>query len=179
MKEQISALLDGELAPPERAALFDAMKADDAVFDDWRAYCLVSDALRGEDRSGRDISASVMAALNHEPTVISGFGSNRGEARNDSWWSRSMPIAAAVLGVAVVAWAGLGLKSTDMASPFDVAQLAPKAKRVQTASLAPSDLDTNRAYLLAHHGYAGTQTMPGVGYYMRTVAESSTEEPAR
>jgi sigma-E factor negative regulatory protein RseA len=179
MKEQVSALLDGELASPERAAVFDAMKADDAIRKDWRAYCLVSDALRGECGPGRDISAAVMAALDHEPTVISGFSPNRAEARNDSWWSRAMPMAAAVLGVAVVAWAGLGLKPADLVSPAEVAQLAPKVRHGQATSPAPSDVETNRAYLLAHNGYAGAQTMPGVGYYMRTVAESSTEEPAR
>ncbi len=180
MKEQISALLDGELAPPERSAVFHAIKENEALRTDWQTYCLMSDALRDCCEPSRDISAAVMAALEREPTVIAGLGSSRSEARNDSWWSRAMPIAAAILGVAVVAWAGLGLNSSDLAPFADVAHMSPKAgERPQSASAAPSDAETSRAYLLAHHGYAGTQTMPGLGYYMRTVAESSTEGLAR
>ncbi len=178
MKEQISALMDGELAPPEQTSVLDAMKLDGSARADWQAYWLVGDALRGCCAPTRDLTASVMEALDAEPTVMSGL--NRVEARNDPWWSRAMPIAAGIMGVAVVTWAGLGLKPADMPPVGEVARASQTSQRaVPQTAVALSEAETDRAYLLAHHGYAGTQTMPGVGYYMRTVAEASSGDAAR
>jgi sigma-E factor negative regulatory protein RseA len=174
MKEQVSALVDGELAGSEQADVLSAIKADSAVRADWQTYCLVGEVLRGETGHVRDITASVMAAISKEPAAIAVNPPSYGEARNDAYWRRILPIAAVFFGVAVLAWFGWRHGQADAPQLLTSSQgFSTPGNQTQMVSASPSDAEMDRAYLLAHHGYAGAQAMPGVGYYMRTVADPS------
>ena len=47
MKNQLSALIDGELDPQEAEHLFTALKVDAEMKGAWRQYHLIGDVLRG------------------------------------------------------------------------------------------------------------------------------------
>ncbi|MCL2658375.1 MAG: sigma-E factor negative regulatory protein [Betaproteobacteria bacterium] len=174
MKEQVSALMDGELTDSEQAEVLGAIKAGSAVRADWQTYYLVGEVLRGETGHVRDITASVMAAISKEPTVIAVNPPHYGDARNDAYWRRILPIAAVFFGVAVLAWIGWPRGQVDAPGLLASSQgFSTLGNQTQIASALPSDAEMDRAYLLAHHGYADAQAMPGVGYYMRTVVEPS------
>lgn len=161
MKEQISALLDGELDPSGVQALVSHAKTESALRECWDTYALIGDALRGEADMSRDFTARLMARLDAEPTVIAPAASVALAKSRRSVLDTVLPIAATVAGVAVVAWLGL------RGEPVETTQVA----RATHATRAVPAAEADRAYLLAHHGYAGAQAVPGVGYYMRTAAE--------
>jgi len=166
MKEQISALMDGELEPAGEQTTLSRLSTDPSMRACWDEYSLIGDALRGESTLSSDFSAKLMARLEAEPTVIAPAASAALAQRRRSALDTFLPIAATVAGVAVVAWLGLRVEPADTAR---VARVANTARSVQAA-------DADRAYLLAHHGYAGAQAVPGVGYYMRTAAEQAGDE---
>ncbi|WP_374513397.1 sigma-E factor negative regulatory protein [Niveibacterium sp.] len=166
MKEQISALLDGELEPTGVQALLSHTKKEPALRECWDEYALIGDALRGEAELSSDFTAKLMSRLDAEPTVIAPAASAALAKRRRSALDTLLPIAATVAGVAVVAWLGLRVE------PADTTRVA----RATTAARAVPAADADRAYLLAHHGYAGAQAVPGVGYYMRTAAEQVGDE---
>ncbi|WP_172197874.1 sigma-E factor negative regulatory protein [Niveibacterium sp. COAC-50] len=161
MKQQISALLDGELEPTGVQAILSRTKTDPALRECWGEYALIGDALRGETELSSDFTAKFMERLEAEPTVLAP-AAGAAVAKRRSALDTLLPIAATVAGVAVVAW--LGLRVEPAAEPARVARAAGQVHAVSAG-------DADRAYLLAHHGYAGAQAVPGVGYYMRTAAE--------
>ncbi|GAA5184589.1 hypothetical protein GCM10025771_38990 [Niveibacterium umoris] len=169
MKEQLSALIDGELDADQVSRSCDAIKVNRDLRKCWNEYALIGDVMRGELALRSDFTDDVLRRLEQEPTVLAP-SVRATTARSKSAWDRYLPIAATIAGVAVVGWMGVrtGLPATAPASahPTLVRQQAPAQ-------------DTERAYLLAHHGYAGAQAVPGVGYYMRTAADVQNGEMAR
>lgn len=163
MKEQLSALMDGELDSTDAKPL-DAMKPDAMLRKHWGEYALIGDVLRGEPALSADFTDKVMALLEQEPTVLAPIPRTVPMARRS--WEHVLPIAATLAGVAVVAWMGV-----RVGQPTGAPVLAQQNAGGQTMQVQ----DTERTYLLVHHGYAGTQAMPGVGYYMRTVSEQGGE----
>lgn len=142
MKTQISALMDGELEDHEVAATFDALRRDEELRRQWSDGQLLAAALRDEPNLAFDVTARVMAALEQEPTVLAPRPSPRRE-----WLRPAMALAAAVAGVAVVAWLGLGPVAEP--GPAQVAQVAP---RVVTAPASPAT-PRLQEYLVAHQAH--------------------------
>ncbi|MCX9158278.1 sigma-E factor negative regulatory protein [Niveibacterium sp. 24ML] len=161
MTEQISALFDGELDAAETDRVMQALRGDHSARARWSECALIGDTLRGEAEFSKDLTAAIMARLDDEPTVLApvvrSAPANRGLR-----WDRYLPIAATVAGVAVVGWMGLR-------SEVGPAQMALVKPAVVVQPVSANDAD--RAYLLAHHGYSGAQTVPAVGYYVRTASE--------
>ena len=66
MKEQVSALMDGELEGPESEGCIKRLKGDPEVREAWDLYHLIGDSMRG------DIAGSLPSAFNQrlaqEPT---------------------------------------------------------------------------------------------------------------
>lgn len=158
MKEQISALIDGELDESEARRVLDALNGSAALREEWRCYGLIGDCLRGEG-TGRDLSASVMARLGSEPTVLAPVAKPRGLAQIQ----RPLAMAAAATAVAMVAWAAL---RSPMPSSAPGIASAPNAA-VQAARTSSSRVD-NPAYLKSRDG---AQSAPGG--YVRAVTERS------
>lgn len=175
MKERISSLIDGhhESAESFSDVISSAVRSDEAL-KAWETYSLIGDALRREPALDTDLTASVMAQLEHEPTVLS--PASVPAAANDAsmGWQRILPIAASVMGVAAVGWVALQMNKQDTAPML--AASAPQAAMVKPVVASATDQqrlnrDTAlRAYVMAHQGTAGG-TLPGVVPYVRTVAE--------
>ena len=68
-KEQLSALMDGDLSDVE---VLNELGTDPALQDTWSRYHLIGDAMRGDlpVNLQLDLSDSIMAALEDEPTIL-------------------------------------------------------------------------------------------------------------
>lgn len=68
-KEQISALMDGDLSDAE---VLNELEMDSDLQDTWGRYHLIGDAMRGDLPVilQLDLSDSIMAALEDEPTIL-------------------------------------------------------------------------------------------------------------
>ena len=162
MTEQISALIDGELDSAAADTTLQAIKAQRIARTKWDEYALIGDVLRGEPAFSSAFVSSVMATLEAEPTVLAPIERAAVTKRVAAKWERYLPVAATLAGVAVVGWMGLRAEP----SPAPLALM-----RAQPVSVS----DADRAYLLVHHGYAGAQVVPAVGYYVRTLSEQGGE----
>lgn len=168
MKERVSALLDGALDDDASARVFESIKRDAGLCEDWERYCLIGDVLRDESSLSAGFTDKVMASLDGEPTVLAPVRRER-----SAWAARLMPIAASVMGVAAVGWVALTLNGPGpevqrLASARPAAVVAAPVERV---ALAPAEA-SEREYLFAHQAMAPAAGMPGVAHYVRTVSDT-------
>ncbi|QVL45305.1 MAG: sigma-E factor negative regulatory protein [Methylophilaceae bacterium] len=70
MKNQLSALIDGEFDIEESEHILTALKADGELKEAWKHYHLIGDAMRGSLEGAADYSANIIRALEAEPTVL-------------------------------------------------------------------------------------------------------------
>ncbi len=71
MKDQLSALVDGELELANASHLITAIKGGGEMSEYWSHYHLIGDTMRGDACMNQQFSARVMHLLNAEPTLIS------------------------------------------------------------------------------------------------------------
>ncbi|AGW91253.1 MULTISPECIES: sigma-E factor negative regulatory protein [Cupriavidus] len=109
--EQISVLMDGELAPHEVDAVL-ALAKSDAGLSDWSAYQLIGDSLRSEDLTHAGSTAAFLAKFSARleaephvlvPAVAQASARHRLLVR-PSWVRRVMPGTAIAAAVAAVSW---------------------------------------------------------------------------
>ncbi|WP_341678560.1 sigma-E factor negative regulatory protein [Niveibacterium sp. SC-1] len=178
MDDRISALLDGELDDAGTAAALDVLRAEPEARRQWQMACLIGDTLR-EGRVGTpDMVDAVMTRLEREPTVLAPVAEREAviarAPANDTSWRRVMSIAAAVMGIVVVAWSASRFQEPmSPVAAFAKAGVAPAVARVASAT----EGDATRAYLLAHQAYAGGAASPGVASYVRTASVQTSDTP--
>ncbi len=159
MKQQISALMDGELFDDEAEALLGRLKRNLDADEEWRVYHLIGDALRQPDHVSPVIGASMRERLQAEPTVLA---PGRRSGRDTRWFALSA--AASVAGLALVAWMSVQVGSE---SPAQVA-VYQQIHAVKPASFSsPKGMDD---YLVAHHEFSPRADVQGTASYIRTVA---------
>ena len=168
MKERVSALLDGALDDDASARVFESIKRDAGVCEDWERYCLIGDVLRDESSLSAGFTDKVMASLDGEPTVLAPVRRER-----SAWAARLMPIAASVMGVAAVGWVALTLNgpAPEVQRLASARPAAVAAAPVERVALAPAEA-SEREYLFAHQAMAPAAGMPGVAHYVRTVSDT-------
>lgn len=152
MKENISALMDGEL---DAAAVFEALRVEGEARETWRTYHLIGDAMRDTRLLSAGFSARFAERLAKEPTVLAPV---RQPARPVQRFA--LAAAAGVAGVALVGW---------MAFAPQPQVGAPIAKAPAPAAM-PLPASAND-YLLAHQGFSPRVSLQGMAPYVRTVAE--------
>ncbi|CAG2151126.1 sigma-E factor negative regulatory protein RseA [Cupriavidus plantarum] len=108
--EQISVLMDGELAPNEVDAVLALAKGDTGMAD-WSTYQLIGDALRSEELTHAGSTdaflARFSATLDAEPHVLVPAVAAASRQRmlvRPSWVRRVMPGTAIAAAVAAVSW---------------------------------------------------------------------------
>lgn len=184
--EQISVLMDGELAPQEVDAVLGLAKSDAGMFD-WTTYQLIGDTLRSEDLthagSTTDFLSRFSARLEAEPHVLVPAVA-KASARHrllvrPSWVRRVMPGTAIAAAVAAVSWvvvpqmrgpATLGTPDAVVARADQPA--APAAGIVTVAAESPQMIRDPRLdeYLRAHRTSVATDAFVPT---MRTVANGA------
>jgi sigma-E factor negative regulatory protein RseA len=168
MKDEISALMDGELDGKSAAQMLDALATDGEARDTWRAYHLISDALGDTRMLSAGFTERVAAELARQPTVLAP-GSRPRSAEPRRW----VAMAAGVAAVSLVAWLGFAPQQTAVAP---LAQ-APKIPAESKPQVVPLPSGTND-YLLAHQGFSPRVSLQGMAPYVRTVSEQP-QEPRR
>ncbi|MBI5750864.1 MAG: sigma-E factor negative regulatory protein [Hydrogenophilales bacterium] len=164
MSEQLSALMDGELAPDEMARQISTLKNDNALRQTWAAYHVLGDALRKSPQLSIDFSAKLARQLAEEPTVLAPQRKPR-----TSTPRYAMPLAASVAAVSLVgvlAWLTVRVNQTE--APIALAAAPVAAKTHETVQFARV---VSNPYLLAHQEFSPSYAMEGIPAYVRTVSE--------
>lgn len=99
MREDVSALMDGDLEPEALRRVLKSMCSSDELRSTWTVYHLIGDCMRNEGTRDEALTQRIMAALHDEPTVLAP------QARKPSLVVRfGLAAAASVLTVSSVAW---------------------------------------------------------------------------
>jgi sigma-E factor negative regulatory protein RseA len=158
-RERLSALIDGEAefaTPSAQAAAFIRQTAsDEALRRDWLLYAQIGDVLRSADLAAmpgeQEFLQRVSAAVAREPVVLQPSTQHGGKAvarlaRRPHWSTRMTAAAAAVAGVAVMAWVALpGLQQSSPSAPAGGSMRPVIAARVDNAAGAQIPVATVRA----------------------------------
>lgn len=160
MKDQLSALIDGEFDIDSADHLLTAAKSTGEISQCWAHYHLIGDVIRGDSKMHPNFHSRVMQALESEPnhrkaafeSVISPSLLQAQATVSKNTVLKAMPIwsvAASVAAVMFVGWMVL-------------------QQNVATTELAPVEIAQNMPmeYLQAHHDAAPSSAT----YYMQNVA---------
>ena len=190
-REDLSALVDGELDAAGAAAGFAAWRADAAVRRDWHDWQLIGDVLRSDDLAsgaGHDARflAGVRARLASEPVVLApADGGARAPVMARSRWRAGSAIAAGfVLVVGTVAVLQTGAPTPPSSAPLarvdgvpaagapvTAMAPAPAPAEPQTAVIADGKLIRDARldrYLAAHKQFAGTSALGVPSAFLRS-----------
>ena len=166
MKDRVSALMDGELDDKSAAEVIAALGHDDEAVRTWRAYQLISDAMRESRRVlSPGFNARLAGRLAAEPTVLAPRALQTDSRR---WYALSA--AASVAAIGLVGWMAFGPQPQVAPAPAPVAQVQPETK----PNIVPLPSAAND-YLLAHQGFSPRVSLQGMAPYVRTVAEQAVE----
>ncbi len=158
MKQQISALMDGELFEDEAENFLGQVKNDPSVRKNWAVYHLIGDVLRQPEHIHCDLSAKVRERLVDEPTVMA----PRSHAVKQKMRTFALSAAASLTAVGVVAWMSMQI------SPEAVPRMAMQQAAVQPVSM---QIKTNtNDYLIAHQEFSPSMAMNSSASYVRTVS---------
>src|SRR2546426_11069889 len=112
MNDKISALMDGELDEKSAAEMIDWLGRDGEALHAWRAYHLISDAMRDSCMLSDGFAARVAARLSGEPALLAPA---RLQAESRKWLV--LPAAARRRPGALVGWLALAPQRHARAPP--------------------------------------------------------------
>ena len=155
MKDQLSALIDGEFDIDAAEHLITSAKTGGELKNCWAHYHLIGDAMRGDVHMHHDFSRRVMSALDAEPTVLAANQATPVSSKL-SRYKKSTKLWSLAASVAAVMFVGVMVFQQQFSQPES---LSP----VEIAQSVPTE------YLQAHQAAAPT----GAAYYIQ--AASYTE----
>jgi sigma-E factor negative regulatory protein RseA len=158
MKQNISALMDGELFEDEADSVLDRLKKSSDLQQTWQSYHLIGDALRQPDYLAKDFSARFHERLEAEPIV---FAPRRRVMQKARYFALSA--AASVMALALVAWLSMQV-GTERTPQLAV---APQAVDIHPASFS-NNTEIND-YVMAHQEFSPTTDVHGAASYIHTV----------
>lgn len=189
-REQISALMDGELDEARAQALCAQMKSGEN-WECWTSYHMIGDALRDECIAQSGFSRRFAERLAAEPTVLAPGQRSLGDTVvpiGSTWRSTfggrrvqyAMAATAMLAAVGLVGW--FGLQEFTLGPGLNQLASASTSSRMGSAVAATSVQASRKAgglgispYLLVHQEYSPTTAMQGVRPYVRTVADMAVE----
>ena len=164
MKDQLSALMDGEFDIESAEHLITSVKSGGELKSCWTHYHLIGDTLRGDIGRGgvqmsHDFSHRVMHALESEPTLLAPNGQNQAQIsskpssyktssyKTPKFWSVAASVAAVMfVGVMVLQQQ---LNQPEALAPVEIAQSVPTEYLQAHQAAAPS----NAAYYIQTANY--------------------------
>ena len=158
MKQNISALMDGELCDEDADNLLGKIRKDPAARQEWENYHLIGDVLRQSDYPCRKMNATFFDRLQAEPTIFF-------PRRQHHIKSSIFAVSAVASGMAVVllAWLEMGIDS-DAQYSVQRQQAVSVQTPVQHWNSGVND------YLMAHHEFSPSNDVRGASTYTRVVA---------
>lgn len=166
--EKISALMDGELEGQEAQQLLARLKQDEELVQDWHAFHVIGDALRGERALSREFTQRLASRLTGEPTVLA----PRPARTKQRFAAYALSAAASMSAVALVGWVAFlnnPLSQPEVASS-PTSPPAAAAPSTQLASV-PSEGEMNE-YLIAHQEFSPSTAIQGLAPYIRGVSST-------
>jgi len=175
MKEQVSALMDGELGSgAECDGCVKRLKIEPELRATWDIYHLIGDTLRGQGSGSLPIAFGERLAI--EPTVLA--PKRRAMQKHPAWFALSA--AASVAAVVYVGWMALPMLTGQPQIGATVATTAPQTTPIAAAgpvappattlsNVMPASADMYD-YFMAHQRFSSTSAMAGVAPYARTVS---------
>ena len=170
--EKLSAFVDGELEGAEADRLISEILDNDELRSRWVNYHLISRSMSGQDSgSSVDLSASINAALENEPTVFA-------PQKRKQHFSAAIKQVAGMAMAATVAAVAVLMVQPETQNAFDPSAIASRTttpapiantnivpvtvKGVNWSVAQPSVASKLNAYLVNHNGYstAVRGTMP-------------------
>ena len=148
MKEQISALMDGELDDEDTRIVFGKLKQGEALRDEWEIYHLIGDGMRQTPLLNSDFNSRFALRLAAEPTVLAPQPKPR-----PLRMKIALSAAASLAAVSVVAWTAFQL------NPPDKAKIAEAPTHLSSSSVS--------GYVNAHQEYS-TSAYYGAAPYRHT-----------
>jgi len=163
MKQEISALMDGEIDARAAGGLIQQVAHDKELEDCWAAYHLIGDALHEACIHRAGLQAKIYARLAAEPTVLAPKP-RRTWATTRRGRRMSLAAAASVVAVSIAVW----MVDRDHGSGFNTAQITPAQFSSPDPSLlqpafAPAVAAEMNEYLQAHQEYSPS------GYQLTTL----------
>lgn len=144
MKQEISALMDGELSEEEAQRLLAKLREDEESRSAWETYHVIGDTLRDQGLASARSQSKILASLADEPTVLA---------------PRRLVLTARLPRIAVAATASLAavagllwLAWTTPTSESRVAEVKQLARPAQEAVVPTADHIAT--YLQAHQDFA-------------------------
>lgn len=139
MKDQISALMDDDLALEDAEYLMTAIKANGEAAKSWATYHLIGDVIRGDKVLSHDMTASIMKEIAKEPAIL---------APKPSLVKNKQVVWSVAASVAAVFFVGLVVlhqqsQEANMA-PIEIAQAVPAEYLRAHQAMSPS----NAAYFI-------------------------------
>ncbi len=143
MKDQLSALIDGEFDVASAAHLITSVQSGGEMESCWQQYHLIGDAMRGDRYLSADFSARVMSALDAEATVLAPRAAvesqiipKKSTFQLNQFWSIAASVAAVMfVGLMVLQQQ---LTSSEEAAPVEMAQIVPLEYIEAHQAAAPS-----------------------------------------
>ncbi len=142
MKNQLSALMDGELDDDEARLLLAGLRERDDLRAEWATWHLIGDSLRGAPFPGSAFSARFSERLAAEPVVLAPRRLHPINRPAINW-----ALAASLAAVSLVAWTAFQLNQPDTGIQREAGQ--PPA--VMAGGQPPQHVN---AYLSAHQEYS-------------------------
>lgn len=158
MSEQISALMDDEIAVEDAGRLIASLHGSKQANDAWSEYHLIGDAMRGNVMLSKEFKQNLMQKIEMEPTVLAPkaaqYNSQRLAELKDKLpvkWS----IAASFAAVMVVGWMAL----QQQVQPESATQA------IEIAQVDAAEQAIPNEYLSAHQASAPSTS----SYYIQSV----------
>lgn len=159
MSEQISALMDDEIAVEDAGHLIASMQSSRLAAESWSCYHLIGDAMRGDQVLSKNFKQDLMRKLEQEPTVLAPKSAHSA-AETVAELKDKLPvkwsIAASFAAVMAVGW--MAIQQIQPAN--EVARVAV----AQTESAGQSEIPAE--YLAAHQFSAPSAS----SYYIQSVS---------
>jgi len=166
MKQEISALMDGELFEDEADVLLEQCKYDPVFDRNWAVYHLIGDVLRQPEYIHSDVCAGLRERLQDEPAILV----PRARAVKEKMRAYALSAAASVAAVGLVAWMSVQIAPEGMGS----AQMAQRPANTRMVSVEVPQKAND--YLMAHQEMSPGMDMNGGASYIRTAAYSLDEK---
>ena len=161
MNDQISAFMDGELTDEEARSLLTKLKESKESQQQWGTYHLIGDAIRQTTVLSMDLSRTISAQLDKEPTVLAPHKITPHKREMIAWSA-----AASFAAVAVVALAALKFSGGSAGDVVLDNLAAQSSQPSNTLSASKTNPDMN-AYLVAHQEFSPSATLSINANYAR------------
>jgi len=163
MNEQISALIDDEIAVEDAAHLITAVQSNRQAAEAWSQYHLIGDAMRGTSTLSNNFKHNLMQKIEQEPTVLSPNAAllkHSSELKHKNKIPVMWSVAASFSAVMMVGWMVMHqqTQSGNELAPIEVAAVTTQA--------ISAEQDIPAEYLIAHQ----TSAPSASAYYIQSAS---------